>query len=192
MSSKSTFISTKSTQPSISKLGISLSVWSDSTWSGKFLTRTPISSLEPMELSWSWIKMTIKKTTFDFPNTTGKLFVTIKAAKVSFLRFGSKSYKAYSWVYMQVNENDQNQSSGDLFMTTRDFTNRYYNGASLFNSACQVSSKVNFRRKRFEERWSRTVGNCGGFVEHVSKPLGLLTRQTITQDVLFYLFARQI
>lgn len=40
---------------------------------------------------------------------------------------------------MQVNENDQNQSSGDLFMTTRDFTNAYYNGASLFNSACQVS-----------------------------------------------------
>ena len=50
----------------------------------------------------------------------------------------SKLQKAYSWVYMQVNENDQNQSSGDLFMTTRDFTNTYYNGASLFNSACQV------------------------------------------------------
>ena len=29
---------------------------------------------------------------------------------------------AYSWVYVQVNENDQYQSDGDLFMTAQQFS----------------------------------------------------------------------
>ena len=28
----------------------------------------------------------------------------------------------YAWVYVQVNQNDQNQSSGDYFMSPNDFS----------------------------------------------------------------------
>ena len=50
-----------------------------------------------------------------------------------------QSGTAYSWVYIQINENDQTRSSGDLFMTTRDFSNQYYQGESLFNNQCQTA-----------------------------------------------------
>lgn len=43
----------------------------------------------------------------------------------------------YAWVYVQVNENDQNQSSGDYFMSPNDFSRQYYSGQPVFDRACQ-------------------------------------------------------
>jgi len=43
----------------------------------------------------------------------------------------------YAWVYVQVNQNDQNQSSGDYFMSPNDFSRQYYSGQSVFDRACQ-------------------------------------------------------
>jgi len=40
----------------------------------------------------------------------------------------SDSYETYSWVYMQANEPDQKQSSGDLFMSVQQFSDLYYEG----------------------------------------------------------------
>ena len=40
----------------------------------------------------------------------------------------SDAFETYSWVYMQANEPDQKQSSGDLFMTVQQFSDLYYEG----------------------------------------------------------------
>ncbi|CBY31874.1 unnamed protein product [Oikopleura dioica] len=44
---------------------------------------------------------------------------------------------SYSWVYYQENENDQTQSSPDLFMSAETFSNTYYEGEPIFDEICQ-------------------------------------------------------
>ena len=45
--------------------------------------------------------------------------------------------ESYSWAYMQANDPDEKQSSPDNFMSVKQFTDTYYEGANLFDEACQ-------------------------------------------------------
>ena len=42
----------------------------------------------------------------------------------------------YSWVYMQLNDNNEKLSSGDLFMSVKEFADKYYGGERIFNNSC--------------------------------------------------------
>jgi len=48
----------------------------------------------------------------------------------------TQSGTTYSWAYIQLNDNNEKLSSGDLFMTVKEFMNTYYDGERLFNNAC--------------------------------------------------------
>jgi len=45
--------------------------------------------------------------------------------------------RVYAWVYSQINENDQTQSSGDYMMSPNEFSELYYDGAPIFDNECQ-------------------------------------------------------
>ena len=44
---------------------------------------------------------------------------------------------AYSWVYYQINENDQLQSLGENMVTTAEFSRDFYDGQPIFDDVCQ-------------------------------------------------------
>jgi len=44
---------------------------------------------------------------------------------------------AYSWVYMQLNSDDQKLGGGEYFLTVSNFTETYFDGKPLFDNTCQ-------------------------------------------------------
>ena len=134
-------------QISTSALGTSWNAWWENSWSGTLTDKMRGFTQELMEQRPGWMRISQTRGTSVFPLLIGKERGLNLKHNCSIKNFQSRTLKkafcftdghsAYSWVYYQENENDQTQSSPDLFMSAETFSNTYYEGEPIFDEICQ-------------------------------------------------------